>query len=198
MAGSRSNELRSRAWPSTAHPSAQILRPEVALAPGGRRAFEGVQYPMAALTTKLVFATLALATLCTPIGAEEIPLNRWWIHTGGYTHHINNNKNRNGETYGLGLEYKFSETQSLRAGVFNNSFDRSAPYLSYAWLPLQWGPFRVGGNASIAGGYTHNRTGALAAVIPWGEITWKYVGLELGVAPVKNGIVTALFKFRFN
>ena len=183
MAGICSNGLRSRTRPST-----------FATAPNERAA---VGKEEMRVLTFLVLAAITLGTSSRPIGAEEIALKRWWIHTGGFTHHISNDKDRNGENYGLGLEYKFSETQSLRAGVFNNSFERRAPYLSYVWLPWHWGSFRVGGNAVVAGGYP-NRTGALASVIPWGEVTWKYVGFELGVLPIKKGIVTAQFKFRFD
>ena len=142
-------------------------------------------------------ASLTLYVMSAPSHAEDLSFPRWWIHTGGVTHHISNDSNRNGENYGLGVEYKFSPTQAVAAGYFRNSFDRNAPTIAYAWLPLKLGPVRVGGVAAIAGGYA-NRTGALAAVIPWAEITWKYVGLELGVVPVRKGIVTMQFKFRLD
>lgn len=145
-----------------------------------------------------IFASAALTYIMSaPSHAEDLSFHRWWIHTGGITHHFSNEHNRNGENYGLGLEYKFSPTQSIAAGYIRNSYNRNAPIISYIWLPLKLGPVRVGGNAAIAGGYA-NRTGALAAVIPWAEITWRYVGLELGVVPVRNGIVTLQFKFRFD
>jgi hypothetical protein len=143
------------------------------------------------------FAALFLYIYSAPSRAEDLSLSRWWIHTGGITHHISNDHNRNGENYGLGLEYKFSPTQSVAAGYIRNSYHRNAPIISYAWVPLKLGPVRVGGNLAIAGGYA-NRTGTLAAVIPWAEITWQYVGLELGLVPVRNGIVTLQFKFRFD
>ena len=143
------------------------------------------------------FAGIVICFLSTWSHAEGFLLDRWWIQTGGVTHHISSESDRNGDNYGLGLEYKYSATQSVRAGYFKNSYGRNAPYVSYVWLPWKWGIIRVGANAAVAGGY-NNRTNALAAIIPWSEITWKYVGIELGVVPVRNGIVTLQFKFRLD
>ncbi len=143
------------------------------------------------------FAGFLLYQMSVLALAEDFRFDRWWLQTGGLTHHIDSKSNRNGENYGLGVEYKLSETQSIRAGIFNNSYDRDAAYVSYVWLPWKFRSARVGANLVAASAYA-NRTGALAAVIPWAEMTWKNVGIELGVVPVKNGIVTLQFKFRID
>lgn len=143
----------------------------------------------------LRFAGLLLCQMPDPALAGDFRTERWWLQTGGLTHHISSESDRNGENYGLGVEYKFSQTQSIRTGFFKNSYDRDAAYFSYVWLPWKIRSARVGANLAAAGAYA-NRTGALVAVIPWAELTWKNVGIELGVVPVRNGIVTLQFKFR--
>jgi hypothetical protein len=143
----------------------------------------------------LKFAGLLLYQMSHPALAGDFRAERWWLQTGGLTHHIDSQSNRNGENYGLGVEYKFSQTQSIRTGIFKNSYDRDAAYFSYVWLPWKLRSARVGANFAAAGAYA-NRTGALIAVIPWAELTWNNIGIELGVVPVRNGIVTLQFKFR--
>lgn len=140
---------------------------------------------------------LVVFLMSTSLHAQDLSENRWWIHLGGVSYHINKDADRNGANYGLGLGYHLTESQSIRAGVFRNSYDHNAVILSYAWLPWKWGAMRFGANAVAASGY-NNRTGALAAVVPWGEISWKYVGVEFGVVPVRNGIVTLQFKIRLD
>ncbi len=143
----------------------------------------------------LKFAGLFLYQMSDPALAGDFRTERWWLQTGGLTHHIDSQSNRNGENYGLGVEYKLSQTQSIRTGIFKNSYDRDAAYFSYVWLPWKLRSARVGANVAAASAYA-NRTGALVAVIPWAELTFKNFGIELGVVPVRNGIVTLQFKFR--
>ena len=135
-----------------------------------KRGYTNNVWPRRSALTLRKLAGSALCLISGLSNAEDIDWDRWWFQTGGITHHISNDTHRNGANYGLGLEYKFFKTQSIRTGIFRNSYDRDAPYFSYVWLPWNLGSARVGANVAAAGGYS-NRTGALVAVIPWGEIT---------------------------
>jgi hypothetical protein len=83
----------------------------------------------------------------------------------------------------LGVEYQFTETQSLTAGTFKNSDFEQSRYLGWYWLPLALGPVRFGGTFGIMDGYSKARNGKFfPAVLP--AISYERSRLGVNIYPI--------------
>jgi hypothetical protein len=63
------------------------------------------------------------------------------------------------------LEYKVDDDRSLILEQYRNSVFGTTRYLGGAWLPLEFGPLRVGAIAGLADGYPKMRNGGFFPVI---------------------------------
>ena len=89
----------------------------------------------------------------------------------------------NDSNFGFGVEYQFTETQSLTAGTFKNSDFEQSRYLGWYWLPLALGPVRFGGTFGIMDGYSKARNGKFfPAVLP--AISYKRSRLGVNIYPI--------------
>ena len=106
-----------------------------------------------------------------------------WINFGMYSLHGKEEVDLNYSNFGFGVEYQFTETQSLTAGTFKNSDFEQSRYLGWYWLPLALGPVRFGGTFGIMDGYSKARNGKFfPAVLP--AISYKQSRLGVNIYPI--------------
>ena len=138
-----------------------------------------------------------------PAAAEEDFRSAIWGNFGMYSLHGKEDVKLNNENYGLGIEYQFSENQSITAGTFKNSDFEQSRYLGWYWLPLSWGPLKFGGIFGVIDGYSRALNGnPFPAILP--AISWQGERVGLNVYPIpgfNNNLYTALsfqLKIRLN
>ena len=125
--------------------------------------------------------------------------DRLWIHAGAATYHFerDRDKHRNGNNYGIGVEYHLTEKHWLGGGVFRNTYEGYSPYLGYAWVPWDWGRYKAGISIGLAGGYESDDNRLAPAIMPFIAGEWKHVGVNVLVLPTTHGIIALQLKFRF-
>lgn len=94
--------------------------------------------------------------------------------------HFDRDKSYNENNFGLGLERRLSDTWSVSAGFFRNSFDRHTNYAFAGYTPIEYAGWRAG---VVMGGVTGYEDG----ISPWftGVATRDFgsVGLNLVFSP---------------
>ena len=119
---------------------------------------------------------------------EQSILSNAWVNFGMYSFHGKEDVKLNNENFGFGLEYKFSETQSITAGAFKNSDFEHSRYLGWYWLPLALGPVRFGGIFGVMDGYSKARNGdAFPAILPAVSYEGERFGINIYPIPSFNG-----------
>ena len=99
------------------------------------------------------------------------------------SYHFDRDKEYRESNPGLGLEHRFSDTWSVSAGFFRNSFNRHTNYVFAGYTPLQFDSWRVG---AVMGGVTGYENG----VAPWltGIATRDYGRIGLNIVFSTAGI----------
>ena len=134
-------------------------------------------------------------------GTEEAhPFKSLWINPGLYSIHFQD-KGFNDNNYGLGLEYRYSDTQSVSAGGFKNSDYKVSHYLSWYWEPLKLGPVKLGATIGALDGYPKYKDGGwFIAALPVASYEGKLFGLNVLLAPNYkdrlHGALSFQLKFR--
>lgn len=121
---------------------------------------------------------------------------RHWLVVSGLSHHFQPERRDWRETNpGVGIEKEFSGSPWVAtAGYFRNSYDRHTFYAGARWMPLDFGPLRVGAFAVLATGYPSpvlvlpaaslqvGRIGANLVALPNLPGYSGYLGLQLRLA----------------
>jgi len=117
-------------------------------------------------------------------------LDELWINTGFYSYHFERDKNLDDNNLGLGLEYRYSTTNSITAGRFHNSDRQISSYAAWIWQPYALGPLRLGALIGAIDGYPKaNNGGWFPLALPVASFEYKYVGLSLTVVPSYQDIL---------
>ncbi|HEU4622062.1 MAG TPA: hypothetical protein VFS42_07540 [Burkholderiaceae bacterium] len=163
------------------------------------------------LTSITRLAALVLALLaCTPLYAAESALAQplpkendraLWVSFGFLSRHDNRHANYNERNDGFGVEYQSSAEHWWSVGHYRNSVRHSSTYLQYGWMPLSFGPVRIGGAVGLVNGYPRLNGG------DWTPTLLPVIGVEYGrvganivyipsVAGQAAGAVAVQFKLR--
>jgi hypothetical protein len=131
---------------------------------------------------------------------EAHPFRSLWINPGLYSIHFQDKGFKN-NNYGLGLEYRYSDTQSVSAGGFKNSDYKVSHYLSWYWEPLSLGPVKLGATIGALDGYPKYKDGGwFIAALPVASYEGKLFGLNVLLAPNYkdrlHGALSFQLKFR--
>jgi hypothetical protein len=123
-----------------------------------------------------------------------------WINPGLYSIHFQD-KDFNDNNRGFGVEYRYTDTLSVTAGVFKNSDWENSRYLSAYWQPFSLGPIKLGATIGALDGYPSYRDGAwFLAAIPAATYEGKQFGLNVLLAPNYkdkiHGAISFQVKFR--
>lgn len=123
-----------------------------------------------------------------------------WINPGLYSIHFQDKK-LNDNNHGIGVEYRYSETQSITAGEFKNSDWKISRYLSWYWQPFSLGPVKLGATIGALDGYPDFRDGGwFLAALPAATYEGKHFGLNVLLAPTYrdriHGALSFQVKFR--
>lgn len=149
-----------------------------------------------------------LIMLCEQVGAEtenpfqieaSKPISEFWVNPGFYSYHLQKEKNLNNSNPGWGVEYRYSNVNSITVGGFFNSVRHTSRYVGWTWQPLSLGSVRLGGAVELLDGYPGMLNGSwFVAVIPAATIEYQRVGLNLiFIPPVKDKVYSALsFQFK--
>ena len=141
--------------------------------------------------TRAAFFSLALCSVAhaedTFLGMDVIdakPANEVWIDSGFYSYHFDRNANLNGDNYGLGAEYRFSDVSAVTVGRFYNSDRQYSNYAGVYYQPLALGPVKLGAVVGGFNGYPKMKDGGwFLAAIPVATAEWKRVGLNVAFVP---------------
>ena len=91
---------------------------------------------------------ILLIMLCTDVGAEtenpfklEVskPISEFWVNPGFYSYHLQKEKHLNNSNPGWGVEYRYSNVNSITVGSFFNSVRHTSRYVGWTWQPLSLG-----------------------------------------------------------
>jgi hypothetical protein len=123
-----------------------------------------------------------------------------WINPGLYSYHYDN-KHLNNENWGIGVEYRYSDTVSVTAGEYKNSANETSHYLSCYWQPFAIGPVKLGATIGAIDGYSNYKDGAwFLAAIPAATYEGKRFGLNVLLVPnykdTLDGAISFQVKFR--
>lgn len=128
------------------------------------------------------------------------PPDALWVNLGGFSSHVNRNKDYNEDNVGMGLEYQLQPDVALMAGAFNNSIRHTTSYVAANWLPLSLGGWKLGAVAGVMNGYPGIAGGgAFVAALPMASYEGTHVGVNLGLIPTTDKVEGALviqLKFR--
>ncbi len=106
-----------------------------------------------------------------------------WLNPGLYSFHYQD-KGFNDNNYGIGAEYRYSDTQSVTAGEYKNSDRHISHYLSWYWQPFAIGPVKIGATFGALDGYPAYHHGDwFVAVIPAATYEGRRFGLNVLVTP---------------
>ncbi len=122
---------------------------------------------------------------------------RFWLHTGALTYHLDRDADRNGNNLGIGAEYRFTEKHWIGGGLFHNSYDDVSPYLGYAYVPWRWKNVLLGGSIGVTSNYESDDRRPALFFLPVIAYDWKHVGVNILLVPFANGLIGAQLKFRF-
>lgn len=139
--------------------------------------------------------TIALAfALLAPIAAQAGDV---WLNINAVSHHFNTEHKFNQNNVGVGVEYQHGDYLAM-AGRYNNSMGYPSRYALAGWLPLQYGPVRLGALAGALDGYpaiNGGKVGPAAALLA--QIAGDRVGVNLMLLPpFKGAPLTAGLQFR--
>jgi hypothetical protein len=154
--------------------------------------------------------SLLSAGFMSPAKADDIPVpslqsskrNQFWFNFGGLSQHFENSSRFNQQNFGFGLEYQVDRARYLVLGEYQNSVHGSTRYAGGGWMPLTYGPFKIGAIAGVADGYPKMRGGRFFPIIlPVMAIETKYVGANFVIMPSVagkvSGCVAMQLKLRF-
>lgn len=142
---------------------------------------------------KNLLLTITLLTSSVALASDETAS----IHFGGFSHHLNNNKDYNNNNKILAVEYK-----NVVVGTFDNSFDDQSYLIGYNfhsnWLDLQFG---------IVTGlvYGYDKDDVSKSVLLWGTnlmplifpyVTYTKYDIQ-PTAGIFGEAATLLFKYKF-
>lgn len=106
-----------------------------------------------------------------------------WINPGLYSIHFQD-KGYNNDNWGVGLEYRYSDSQSIAVGGFNNSDSKTSHYLSWYWQPFAIGPVKLGATFGALDGYPDYHDGGwFLAAIPAATYEGNRFGLNVLLVP---------------
>ena len=115
---------------------------------------------------------------------EVKPVSEFWLNPGFYSYHFRNDKQLDGNNFGLGAEYRYSTVGAVVAGAFRNSDRHHSRYLGWVWQPLAVGPLRVGAMVGAIDGYPKMKNGGwFPLVVPVVGFEYQRVGANLVVVP---------------
>ncbi|MDR7305818.1 hypothetical protein [Rhodoferax saidenbachensis] len=124
-----------------------------------------------------------------------------WVNLGGFSSHVNRDKDYNENNVGMGVEYRLQPDVALMAGAFNNSIRQTTTYAAVSWQPLSLGGWKLGAALGVMNGYpgiAHG--GAFLAALPMASYEGTRFGMNLGLIPSINNKVDGAFviqlKFR--
>lgn len=135
-----------------------------------------------------------------PAGAPD-PAEGLWINPGFYSYHFQHDRNLNSKTVGIGLEYRYSATNSVMVGAYHNSNYHISHYAGLFWRPVELGPMRLGLVIGGVNGYPSTRKGGwFPVVIPAVSAEYKRIGLNVLYIPSfgnsVNGSLTFQLRFK--
>ena len=122
-----------------------------------------------------------------------------WVNPGLYSVHFED-KHFNDENWGLGVEYRYTDSLSVTAGAFRNSDWKTSHYLSWYWEPFTLGPVKLGATIGAMDGYPgYHDGGWFLAAIPAAAYEGKRFGLNvLAVPGYKDRLHSAIsFQLKF-
>lgn len=115
---------------------------------------------------------------------EKKPVSHLWINPGFYSYHFDRDLNLNDKNPGFGLEYQYSTTQSLTAGMYRNSYEDKSHYAGLYWQPIRIGPFKTGVVLGAFRGYKNYKEGGwFPALIPVVTYEFERVALNISLIP---------------
>jgi hypothetical protein len=119
---------------------------------------------MTVLRAFLALVLLGLVQCVTNAHAEE-PRD-YVVYTTASYHFDRSDKRNQGRGYnenngGFGLERRFTDTWSVSAGFYENSFNRQTNYLFGGYTPWEIATWRVGATFGVVSGYDDGR------LAPW-------------------------------
>jgi hypothetical protein len=150
----------------------------------------------------LAFAAIpALASAETLHNNEPQVRNELWLTTGFYSYHFQQDQTLNNHNWGVGLEYRYSNINSVTAGRFQNSDLQMSDYVAWFWQPCAWGPLRLGGLLGAIDGYPKMSNGAwFPMLLPVASLEYQRVGINLTIIPNiqdrLHGSISLQFKFK--
>ncbi len=122
------------------------------------------------------------------------PMSEFWIDSGFESYHFDRDRNLNGDNYGLGAEYRFSNENSVTVGRFYNSNRYYSNYAGVYYQPITIGPLRLGAVVGGFNGYPNMKNGGwFAAAVPMLSGEWSRFGFNLAYVPtLQNRLYGAL------
>lgn len=107
----------------------------------------------------------------------------WGVMTLG-SYHVNPLRDGyNEKNFGLGLEYQDGDLL-ITAGGYRNSFDKNSAYVMVGALPIEVGPFKIGGTVGLVTGYPRmNKGGIVPAAAGIIALEGERAGVNLVVIP---------------
>jgi hypothetical protein len=115
---------------------------------------------------------------------QPLPNGEFWLDSGFASYHFDRDRNLNGDNYGLGAEYRFSNVDSITIGRFYNSDREYSNYAGVYYQPLALGPVRFGAVVGGFNGYPHMKNGGwFAAAVPMASAEFGRFGFNLAYVP---------------
>lgn len=148
----------------------------------------------------LLFATHAVAGEQADITQPEFK-PEIWINPGFYSWHFETNIGLKDANPGLGMEYRYSATQSIMGGRYGNSDHQISSYMVWLWQPLTLGKIRLGALAGLIDGYPQAFHGDwFLMAIPVASYEYGNAGINLTIVPtipdMVHGSFTVQLKYR--
>lgn len=133
---------------------------------------------------------------------ESATRDQFWRNSGGKSKHFENASRFNQDNVGYGIEFQADSTRYLVLGEYRNSVHKHTRYIGGAWMPVQYGAFKLGAIAGMADGYPKMRNGGMfPIVLPVLSVESKNVGANFVVMPSVagkvSGCVALQIKFRY-
>ena len=125
---------------------------------------------------------------------ESKPISELWVNPGFYSFHFDKNKGLNNNNFGPGIEYRYSTTNSITLGAFDNSDNQTSHFAGWYWQPLGLGPVRLGAAVGALDGYPKMKDGGwFTAAIPAVSAEYKNIGTNILIIPgYKNRLYGAI------
>lgn len=144
---------------------------------------------------------LSTSACAETAGLFEIPnqksISEFWGNSGLYSYHFQTDKGFNNRNLGWGLEYRYSNINSVTVGGFYNSVRHNSRYAGWYWQPLRLDAMRLGIVFGGLDGYPQMHGGSwFLAAIPVASIEYERVGMNLFVLPNYKDRVYGLLSFQ--